>query len=413
MVARKKLGTFSANRGLTPRNQKMERISAMNHRSLLIAALASLAAFNAAQARVKLVALPERGRVVISLSHPEATLVEEERVLPLQKGVNKVDFSWRGVNIDAASIQIRMLGHPDKVQVLNTSYPPNENALIWEISSPTAQEERIRISYLLAGLNRDVIYKAVAEPDEKTVQLRDYLRLRNDSGEDFAGAELTLGYGPEFKKDIANGEILEMQTEKIDGLGIKKILTWDAASQPWDPEYEKNTVGIPLSYVFTNSPPQLGQHTLLPGKARIFIKTGGEGVAFTGEDWVQLTPVDRECKLYIGQSRDVKVTQRKTKEDKTNIRRNTGNNVVMWDTDETIKIEIENFKKEPASLVVVERIPGYWKMVESTHEYKKKDAFTIEYHLTLPKESTGKNKTVVTLNYNRLNVQGNEPAAQQ
>jgi hypothetical protein len=52
-------------------------------------------------------------------------------------------------------------------------------------------------------------------------------------------------------------------------------------------------------------------------------------------------------------------------------------------------------------------------MVESTHEFKKKDAFTIEYHLTLPKESTGKNKTVVTLNYNRLNVQGNEPAAQQ
>ena len=78
-----------------------------------------------------------------------------------------MDFSWRGVNIDAGSIQVRMLGHPDKVLVLNTSYPPNENALIWEISSPAAQEERVRISYLLAGLNRDIVYKAVAEPDEK------------------------------------------------------------------------------------------------------------------------------------------------------------------------------------------------------------------------------------------------------
>jgi hypothetical protein len=368
---------------------------------------------NAVQARVKLVALPERGRVVISLSHPDATLVEEERVLTLQKGVNKVDFSWAGVNIDASSIQIRMLNNPDEVPVLNTSYPSNENALVWEISSPTAREERIRISYLLAGLNRDIVYKAVAESDEKTMQLRDYLRLRNDSGEDFTAAELTLGYGPVFKKDIANGEILEMQTEKIDALPVKKILTWDAATQPWDPEYEKNTVGIPLSYVITNSPPKLGEHTLLPGKARIFIKTGGEGVAFTGEDWVQLTPVDRECKLYIGQSRDVKVTQRKKKDDKTNIHRNTGNNIVMYDTDEIVSIEIENFKKEPANLVVVEHIPGYWKMVESSREYEKKDAFTIEYHLTLPKESTGKKKTVVTLNYNRLNVQGNEPAAQQ
>src|SRR3954452_9498942 len=80
------------------------------------------------QARVKLVALPERARVVVSLNNPEATLVEEERLITLQKGVNKVDFSWRGVNIDPTSIQVRMLTHADTVIVLNTSHPPNENA---------------------------------------------------------------------------------------------------------------------------------------------------------------------------------------------------------------------------------------------------------------------------------------------
>jgi hypothetical protein len=378
----------------------------MNRTVLLLMLLAA----TAAQARVKLVALPERARVVVSLTHPDATLVEEERILTLQKGVNKVDFSWAAVNIDPSSIQIRMLGHPDKVLVLNTSYPPNENALVWEVSSPAAQEERVRISYLLSGLNRDIVYRAVAESDEKTLTLRDYLRLRNDSGEDLTDAEIGIGYGPEFKKTIENGEILEMQSEKIELLPVRKILTWDAATLPWDPEYQKQTVGIPLSYVFTNSPPKLGTHTLLPGKARIFIKTG-ESVAFTGEDWVQLTPVDRECKLYIGQSRDVKVTQRKVKDDKQNMRRNTGNQVVLWDTDEELKIEIENFKKDTAELVIVEHIPGYWKPGKSSHEFQRKDAFTIEYHLTLPKESTGNKKTVVTLSYNRLNVQGNEPTS--
>jgi hypothetical protein len=134
-------------------------------------------------------------------------------------------------------------------------------------------------------------------------------------------------------------------------------------------------------------------------------------VAFTGEDWVQLTPVDRECKLFIGQSRDVKVTQRKTKDDRQNIRRNTGNKDVLWDTEEEIKIEIENFKKDAADLVIVEHIPGFWKMAKSSHEFVKKDAFTIEYRLTLPKESTGNKKTVVTLNYTRQNVQGNEPTS--
>src|SRR5438874_1986287 len=380
--------------------------------------------FNAisVHARVKLVALPERARVVLSLRNPTATLVEEERLITLQKGVNKVDFSWRGVNIDSTSIQARMLSHPENVTILNTSYPPNENALIWEISSNEAQEERVRISYLLSALTREVTYKAVAEPNETALTLRNYLRLRNDSGEDLSNAEIGIGYGSTFTKTIEHGETLEMLSERVEGLGIKKLLTWDAATLPWDPEYEKKTVGIPLSYVIKNDKAsKLGSHTLLPGKVRIFIKTkeqpenagaaAGEGVAFTGEDWAQLTPVDREMKLYIGQSRDVKVTQRKTRDDRTNIRRNTANAVVLNDTDEVYKIEIENFKKQPIDLVVVEHIPGYWKMAESSHPFERKDAFTVEYKLNLPAESSGTKKTTVTLNVNRLNVQGNEPAS--
>jgi hypothetical protein len=392
---------------------------------MLFVAVAGLLAMSVAEARVKLVALPERARVVVSLMNPDATLVEEERVVTLQKGVNKVDFAWRGVNIDGTSLQVRALSHPNDVKVLNTSYPPNENALVWEIFSPAAQEERIRISYLLTGLTREVTYRAVAEPNEQSMTLRNYLRLHNNSGEDLTDAEVSVGYGSNFKKTIAHEEVLEMLSERVEALPVKKVLTWDAATLSWDPEYQKNTVGIPLSYVITNDKPsKLGAHTLLPGKVRIFIKTKeqpakegeavGEGVAFTGEDWAQLTPVDRDMKLFIGQSRDVKVTQRKTKDDRTNIRRNTTNNtVVLHDTDETYKIEIENFKKEAVNLTLVEHVPGYWKMVENSHasQFKKKDAFTFEFNLVLPAESTGEKKTIVTFNLNRLNVQGNEPTS--
>jgi len=391
---------------------------------MLWVGVAALLGCTAAQARVKLVALPERARVVLSLNNPDATLVEEERLITLQKGVNKVDFSWRGVSIDSSSIQVRPLSHPKDVKVLNTSYPPNENALVWEVASPAAQEERVRISYLLSGLTREVTYRAVAEPNEKAMTLRDYLRLHNNSGEDLTEAEINLGYGNPFKKTIAHEEVLEMLSERVDALPIKKVLTWDAANLPWDPEYQKSTVGIPLSYILTNDKPsKLGIHTLQPGKVRIFIKTkeqpakegeqAGEGVAFTGEDLAQLTPVDREMKLYIGQSRDVKVTQRRTKDDRTNIRRNNNNQDVLWDKDEIYKIEIENFKKEPVNLTLVEHVPGYWKMVENSHaqQFKKKDAFTFEYNLTLPAESSGTNKTTINFELNRINVQGNEPTA--
>ena len=50
-------------------------------------------------------------------------------------------------------------------------------------------------------------------------------------------------------------------------------------------------------------------------------------------------------------------------------------------------------------------------MIESTHKFEKKDAFTIEYKLNLPAESNGEKKTTVTFNVTRLNVQGNEPAS--
>ena len=390
---------------------------------ILLFAVAVLLAVSA-HARVKMVALPERARVVVSLNNPDATLVEEERLITLQKGVNRVDFSWRGVSIDGTSIQVRALTHPADVKVLNTSFPPNESALVWEIFSPVAQEERVRISYLLSGLSREVMYRAVAEPNEKSLTLRNYLRLHNNSGEDLTDAEVSVGYGSSFKKTIAHEEVLEMLSERVADLPVKKVLTWDAATQPWDPEYQKNTVGIPLNYVITNATTaKLGTHSLPPGKVRIFIKTkdqpaaageiASEGVAFTGEDWAKLTPVDREMSLFIGQSRDVKVTQRKTKDDKTNLRRNNANTVVLHDTDEIYKIEIENFKKEPVNLTLVEHIPGYWKMIENSHaaQFKKKDAFTFEYNLTLPAESTGEKKTTVTFNLNKLNVQGNEPAS--
>ena len=47
----------------------------------------------AAHARIKLITLPVRERVEVQLDHEQATLVEEERIVPLVKGENQVDFS--------------------------------------------------------------------------------------------------------------------------------------------------------------------------------------------------------------------------------------------------------------------------------------------------------------------------------
>ena len=62
-----------------------------------------------ALARIKLITLPVRERVEIQLDNPNATLVEEERIVPLVKGVNQVDFSWANTQIDPNTIVFRVI----------------------------------------------------------------------------------------------------------------------------------------------------------------------------------------------------------------------------------------------------------------------------------------------------------------
>ena len=59
--------------------------------------------------RVKLITLPVRERVEIQLDNPGATLVEEERIVPLVKGENQVDFSWANTQIDPGTIVFRVV----------------------------------------------------------------------------------------------------------------------------------------------------------------------------------------------------------------------------------------------------------------------------------------------------------------
>ena len=97
-------------------------------------------------------------RVEIQLDNPNATLVEEERIVPLVKGENQVDFSWANTQIDADTIVFRVIAPVgDKkldVKVLSVSYPPNEASLVWSVGSSDSGSARVRISYILGNLEK-------------------------------------------------------------------------------------------------------------------------------------------------------------------------------------------------------------------------------------------------------------------
>jgi len=359
--------------------------------------------------RIKLVALPERAATVIRLDNPRATLIEEERVLTLQKGLNKVDFSWKAVSIDADSIRLRVLEHPDNVTLLNVSYPPNEAALVWEISSDGDYAETVRISYLLSNIDRLITYKAIADKAETFVDLKSYLVLRNFSGEDFAKARVLLDYGESFEQGIDHEETKQMLFLKTAKVPITKIWTFDAARLPWDPEQlENQNVGIPVSYRIVNdTDSKLGEFALWGGKARLFQDDGHESTIFLGEDVTALVPVGEKMELYIGDSRDIVVTQRKMRDTQINRKYNNDRSpkLVLYDTDEIITAKIENFKDSPAVLTMIQHLPGQWDMEKCNMKYEKKDANTLEFEIKLPARTPdGPATTELTMHYHRRNI---------
>jgi hypothetical protein len=293
------------------------------------------------------------------------------------------------------------LTHPDTVRLLNVSYPPGEQALVWEISSREACEVGVRISYLLSGIDRVIAYKMVADKAEKQGSFRSFLVVRNFSGEDFDLARIMLDYGQAFDRGVRHEETTQLLFFKTDAVTIEKVWTFDAAKLPWDPERLAENVGIPVSYRVENTAEGgLGQHALWGGKVRVYQEGGHGGTIVLGEDRIKLTPVGEALEVAIGDSRDVVVTQRRMKNKQINIRRNEKNRVVLYDTDELIEAKIENFKDQAAVLTMIQHIPGQWDMVECSMDYEQRDAYTLVFRIDLP--AHGKKELV--MHYHRRNV---------
>ncbi|KHD07049.1 hypothetical protein PN36_24560 [Candidatus Thiomargarita nelsonii] len=362
----------------------------------------SLLLIESSWARIKLVALPEREATVVRLDNPSATLLEEERVLTLQKGLNQVDFSWKGVEIRPDSIRLTVLKQPQAVTVLSVSYPPNEQALVWEFASPSGQQVRVRISYLLNKIDRLITYQAVVRKDESNLDLSSFLVLRNFSGENLPASRFQLDYGEAFESAVLSGETKRMQFFTAKKLPIKKRFTFDAAQLPWDPKQVGNNVGIPVHYELENTTDNgLGKHALWDGKARLYGEDGQGSTLFLGEDKAKFTPVGQPLKLIIGDSRDVVVTQRKMSQQRLNERRNAKRNrVVLHDTEETMRVEIENFKEQAVFVTLKERMPAEWVMKKASHSYQREHNREIHFDIAVP----AKDKVVVIYSYYRRNI---------
>ncbi|MFH1477173.1 MAG: DUF4139 domain-containing protein [Verrucomicrobiota bacterium] len=176
-------------------------------------------------AKVDLVTLPGRDTVQLTIyNSADLTLVRESRLLTLKKGDNRLQFSWANTLIDPTSLELMPREHADKIQIADLAYPPRvQNLGVWTIQSELSGKVPVEITYLTSGLSWRAFYLGILDKDEQKMHLEAYVRVTNQSGEDYENAQTRLIVGTIHILD----EIAELASRQYpygrpdEGIGVK------------------------------------------------------------------------------------------------------------------------------------------------------------------------------------------------
>jgi hypothetical protein len=123
---------------------------------------------------------------------------------------------------------------------------------------------------------------------------------------------------------------------------------------------ETNHLGIPLP----------------KGRLRFYRRDTDGHLEFVGENTIDHTPKDEVLRLYTGNAFDITGERKRTNFHSDNRQK--------W-MDETFEIHVRNHKKQAAQVRIVEHLYrcSNWKIQENSSEFRKKDAQTIEFPVTV------------------------------
>ncbi|MHC4337978.1 MAG: DUF4139 domain-containing protein, partial [Planctomycetota bacterium] len=166
-------------------------------RTVKISLLISFALATMAHAKVDLVTLPTRDTVQLTIyNSADLTLVRDSRDLTLKTGENKLQFSWANTLIDPTSLEMLPKANADKISITDLTYPPRvRNLGLWNINSGVSGKVPVEITYLTSGLSWRAFYMGTLTKDESTMRLQAYVRVTNNSGEDYENAKTRLIVG--------------------------------------------------------------------------------------------------------------------------------------------------------------------------------------------------------------------------
>ena len=374
---------------------------------LAIALLIIVATTSVGRAKVDLVTLPSRDTVQLTIyNSADMTLVRESRALTLKNGENKLQFSWANTLIDPTSLEMLPKANADKIDIADLTYPPRvRNLGLWNIDSGVSGKVPVEITYLTSGLSWRAFYMGTLTEDEKTMRLKGYVRVTNNSGEDYENAQTRLIVGkvhiideiaelarrqypygrpgqvppppampapqeqirsrgrlmmakiadmPSRAKEIRKEGLSEYflytieGTETIPNGWSKRLLSFDVDQVPvinlYKYEEERYGPSVVRFLSFKNDKEhELGETPIPGGLLKVYRGVDNQGhLSYTGQSSFKYIPVDEDVELNLGTVANL-VVEPKLMDFKTeNYRFDRRGNVSGWDEIHTFKIEVRN-----------------------------------------------------------------------
>jgi len=119
------------------------------------------------------------------------------------------------------------------------------------------------------------------------------------------------------------------------------------------------------------------------GIVRVYKKDSAGNAQFVGEDRIDHTPKNEKVRLKLGEAFDVTADKKQT-----DFKRREPTNRASYVFESAYEIVLRNAKKEPATVVVREPVPGDWTMLDETHSHAKVAAGTAEWRIKVPTEGS-------------------------
>lgn len=327
-----------------------------------------------------------------------------------------------------------VLQFPDRIEtsipgrIVYPGVPANLRArptLIISLHSGAEKAQKLELSYLTGGLSWRADYVANLAPDEKTLDLSGWVTLTNQSGAAYPDATLQLVAGDVNRVGEQRPQMYEMARMKTaaapppqmqeEGLfeyhlytldrpttlasnQTKQVALLSAGSVPVKKEYVLqgqpyyyqgsygdlgDTQKVAVYVSFQNEPAQHLGMPLPKGIIRVY-KRDSEGRAqFVGEDRIDHTPAREQVRLKLGDAFDLTAHRKQT--DYQNLgRKGKFANV----SESAYEVVLKNAKKESATVLVRENLPGDWEMVQNSHPFIKADAHTAQFKVEVPAEGS-------------------------